>query len=460
VSASSNRTRSAIFPAVCAALAALALGHALEIHNGFYQPAALNWVTAALSLCAIGVLAHRRAESLRIADSLLIIVVAAGIGWQLWQLLTARSPGMYLRGGASISLFKAGVVLQGVLVALGVSRVRLFHRIWFVAFLVVSALIGTWLIHASPDPHIDVVTVHREAITALLQHQDPYRISFENIYGADSGFYYNPAAVIGNRIAIAYPYPPASLLLAVPGQVLFDDYRYSELACLIAAAALIGFTRRTLTAKLAACLLLTTPRVWFVLEQGWTEPIAVFTLALTLFIVARNPVMAGWPAGLFLVTKQYLGFTGLSVLRIALMRPRQWHWIVLGLIIVAAAMTLPFALWHPNAFMRNVVWLQTLEPFRIDSLSYLSWAARRGLGQGSFLWAVGAAAVAAITGIAATRNTPQGFVLSVALTMFAMFAFGSKAFCNYYFFVIGALCCAVATHLPASRDNHTQRFTG
>ena len=25
-----------------------------------------------------------------------------------------------------------------------------------------------------------------------------------------------------------------------------------------------------------------------------------------------------------------------------------------------------------------------------------------------------------------------------------MFAFGSKAFCNYYYFVIGALCCTLA----------------
>jgi hypothetical protein len=28
--------------------------------------------------------------------------------------------------------------------------------------------------------------------------------------------------------------------------------------------------------------------------------------------------------------------------------------------------------------------------------------------------------------------------------MFAMFVFGSKAFCNYYYFVIGAMCIAIA----------------
>jgi hypothetical protein len=31
-----------------------------------------------------------------------------------------------------------------------------------------------------------------------------------------------------------------------------------------------------------------------------------------------------------------------------------------------------------------------------------------------------------------------------------MFAFGSKAFCNYYFFVVGAMCCAIAVS-PTAR---------
>jgi hypothetical protein len=66
------------------------------------------------------------------------------------------------------------------------------------------------------------------------------------------------------------------------------------------------------------------------------------------------------------------------------------------------------------------------------------------MGRGSFVWAIGAGSVAAIITAATTRNTPEGFAASIAFTTFAFFAFGSKAFCNYYFFVIGALCCAIA----------------
>jgi hypothetical protein len=312
--------------------------------------------------------------------------------------------------------------------------------------------LGVWMIKASPNPYIDVTAVHKEAINALMTGKDPYRISFPNIYErALAREFYNPAALFGDRVLFSYPYPPASLFFAVPGQVLFGDYRYAEAVLLVLGAALIGFSRRGLLAKFAACLLLTTPRVWFVIEQGWTEPIGIFLLALTVFLMIRTPVGAGFAAGIFVVTKQYLGFTGLAVLRLIFVNTGRWPWTALAVAFAAAAVTLPLALWHPNAFMRNVVWLQTLEPFRMDSLSFVSWAAREGLGRGTYAWAVGAAIAGAVVTSVATRNSATGFAASVALTTFAMFSFGSKAFCNYYFFVIGALCCAVAAY-PLQND--------
>jgi hypothetical protein len=440
-----SRLRELNIPALCFALSAIGLGYALQISNGFYDPRALAWLTGALVFCLIGVLGHRFSSGLSAVSATAVgAVMIAGIAWQLQQLFAAR-PGIYIHEDAHLAVFRGAVVAQALLVALGALQINAARRWWFPAMLAVSLFIGAWMIRASPDPYIDVVEVHKEAINAVIHHRDPYRISFANIYeNVDARKFYNPEALIGGRLAFAYPYPPPSLLLAVPGQVLLGDYRYSELGLLVAAAALIGFARRGMAAQLAATLLLTTPRIWFVIEEGWTEPIGVFLLALTVFLLIRNPIAAGWAGGVLAVTKQYLGFTGLAVLRIAFMRPGQWKWTAFGIAFAAAAVTLPFALWHPNAFMRNVVWLQTLEPFRNDSLSYLAWAVRRGMSAGSFVWAIGAGIVAAILTLFTTRNTPEGFAASVALTTFAFFAFGSKAFCNYYFLVIGALCCAIA----------------
>jgi len=437
--------------AICFALSAVALGNAMQIANGFYDPLALTWLSWSLGLALAGALTQRWNEALVSRSGTIVsIILAAGIGWQLQQLYTAK-PGFYVSGEASMPLFRSLIVAQGVLAAIGLLPVRVIRRLWFPAFLAVGAALGVWMLKASPQPQIDVVVVHKEALDALLSNRDPYRISFANVYEPwQVEIFYNREALIGNRLAFGYPYPPASLLLAVPGYVLFGDYRYSELGLLLAAAALIGYSRATVTAKLAACLLLTTPRVWFVIEQGWTEPIAIFTLALAAFVIPRNSIAAGAAMGLMGVTKQYLAFSGLAVLRFIF--ATRWRLVVFAVTaFVACAVTLPIALWHPNAFMRSVVWLQTLEPFRMDSLSYLSWAARSGLGRGTFIWAVGAAVIAAVVSLWTTRNTAAGFATSVAITTFMMFAFGSKAFCNYYFFVVGALCCAVGAFPSGSQ---------
>ena len=39
--------------------------------------------------------------------------------------------------------------------------------------------------------------------------------------------------------------------------------------------------------------------------------------------------------------------------------------------------------------------------------------------------------------------------------MFAMFVLGSKAFCNYYYFVIGAMCVAIAAFAGPGEDDVT-----
>jgi hypothetical protein len=371
-------------------------------------------------------------------------VLVAGIAWQLEQLFTSR-PGFYLRDDASLAIFRGGIVAQAVFITCGAANIRPLRRFWFPGLLAASLFVGVWMIRATPDPYIDVVEVHKEAIEALIHHRDPYRISFANIYeNEESRKFYNPEAVIGGRLAQGYPYPPPSLFFAVPGHVLLGDYRYSELALLLLAAALIAYAYGSMPAMLAAAMLLTTPRIWFVIEEGWTEPIGIFLLVLTVVLMGRVPVAAGWVAGIFAMSKQYLGVTALAFLRLMFIRRQQWPWIAFGVVFAAAAVTLPLALWHPNAFARNVIWLQTREPFRIDSLSYLAWAAIHGMGRGSFFWAIGAGSVAALITTAATRNTPEGFAASISFTTFAFFAFGSKAFCNYYFFVIGALCCAIA----------------
>lgn len=450
-----ERIRGLNVSAASFAISVAALGHALQISNGTFHPDALWWVGAAFVCCVIGTATHRLGDRWsQVGVRMVAVLLTGGVLWNVKQQLTA-TPGVFIDSSQSLLPFYAGIVAETLLLALGLMQVKFAARWWFAGVLAINLLLGIWLFKAVPDPYIDVGVVHKEALNAMLSGKDPYRISFPNIYGEDSKYFYNPEVVMGGRIAFGYPYPPPSLLLAIPGYVLFGDYRYSELAFLIATAALIGYSRRHLVAPLAAVTLLTTPRGFFVLEQGWTEPIAIFLLALTTCLLMRGPRRASWAAGLMLATKQYLPFTGLAVLRSLWLDPKRWH-LTLGIIVaVGAVCILPFAFWHTNSFMRSVVWLQTLEPFRTDSLSFLVWADRNGYGRGSFLWAIGAAIVAALVSLGTTRNTPSGFAVSAAIIMFAMFALGSKAFCNYYYFVIGAMCCALGAFAGPGEEDVT-----
>jgi hypothetical protein len=408
---------------------------------------ALALLTCAFALCAKGVFSlGSSGDASSTGRQTLRAILTAGIVAQVVALLIA-APGIYLEEPTRLILFRTGILFEGVLISAGVAGVRRLARLWFPAVLIVHLALGVWMVRASPSPRIDVVTVHREAINALVHARDPYQVTFENIYNADLTRY-SPQDVVGGRVQFGYPYPPLSLLLAVPAQVAAGDYRYAELAALLIGAAAIGYARRGITSRLAATLFLTTPRLFFVLEQGWTEPIAVLLLGISVFCLVRKSSRAAYAVGLLLVTKQYLLLAGPPLLRLVWRDGRRRQFIGTAAA-VAAIVTLPLALWHPRAFLDSVVLLQLREPFRSDSLSYLSWAASMGGGTGSFVWSIAAACIALTAGMIRTPNTPAGFAASLALSSFAMFAFGSKAFCNYYFFVIAAMCCVMAAQPDA-----------
>ena len=210
--------------ALCFSLSAIALGRAIQFGNGFYNPTALGWMTGALVLALIGVLLHRLREAIPEGGvGILVTVMAAGIAWQVAELLTGR-PGFATRNDASMPLFNGLVILQAAGVVAGVARLRFSRQLWFPFVLGASLCLGVWMVRASPDPYIDVIAVHKEAINAWLNGKDPYRISFPNIYEpARAKEFYNPAALAGNRVMFSYPYPPASFYFAVPGQVLVDE---------------------------------------------------------------------------------------------------------------------------------------------------------------------------------------------------------------------------------------------
>ena len=354
---------------------------------------------------------------------------------------------MYLQPRANVQWFNAGVIALAALALIGIVGLKPLARLWFPPLLAVHFALGVWMIHASPTPAIDVVVVHREAIDAMSNGRSPYAINFENIYSPESGFY-NPEAVAGNRVMFGYPYPPLNLLAAAPARWIAGDYRYAQLTVWIIAAALVGFMGPGMISKLAAVLLLMQPRGFFVLEQGWTEPLAMCMLALTLFAMARVPALAAWAGRL--LTSETMPWSSLF---------RCWRFAA-G--VSAAGPSCARLSWVRSSRCR-VIWSRAFiervaavrEPVRLDSLSVLSWAVQHGFGAGSFLWAAAAAVGVALTMLVATRRQDS---LCHSRCRHSWLLHLTKAFCNYYLFVAGAICCSPASNalLANQKAGHAQ----
>lgn len=441
-------------PAASIALGAVALGCALQVNFGQYHPLALAWLTVALGSVLLCV-AKPGSRVIRFIESRRTTVLGFALAVQ-FLLLLVHSPGVTgdLAGSGGLTHFRCGILVAAVVTALGLFARGGWRAAALAVLLIVHALLGAWVLAAAPAPGVDVCLFQRDGADALLRGKNPYAITFEDPY-ADSSRFYGPGVSRDGRLQFGFPYPPLSLLLITPAHAL-GDFRYAQLMAMTLAGALVAMARPGRLAFAAAALLLFTPRGFFVLEAGWTEPFAVLFLAMTVFAACRSKGGSALPVGLLIATKQYLV---LGLLATPLLREREvpgvlWAmrwWVPVA--VAAGVVTLPLALWDLPAFVHSTVLLQFRQPFRADALSYLVPLARSlgtpppaGIG---FVLAI----LAGIGTVRRLGRTPAGFSLAVALLFFLFFAFNKQAFCNYYYFVIGALCSAAGacSHTPPAR---------
>lgn len=439
------------------AITMVALGYALQINNGFYTPAAIALVGLSLALAWAALLAPGALGRLvPDADGLVAGLLAAGLAGQLVLLMTSPFA-MYVE--RPLPRDHAGFVPLLMVAAVGGAVAVLGRRRWRAAALalLIAAHLGLGLLtfRASPDPTIDVVTVHDAAFKALAHGHSPYSIVFPDIYKGQQDFY-PPGAVRDGIVHFGYTYLPVSLLSAWPGERLFGDFRVAELIGLAAGAGLLAMAGRLSTvAVLAAALLLFTPRVFFELEQAWNEPLMFAWLALGLWAWrARLMRLAVAGLGLAVGVKQYFAIG----VPLAWLMPLPDGWlpgwpawarrlrapVLIGAVV--AATIVPVLLWDADGFLKSAVLVQVNEKLRADALSFAVTYAH-AYGHELSTAAYGAIVAAALA-LAAWRApaTPAGFAAASAVVLFTAFAFGKKAFCNYYFFVLCLVCAAIACH--------------
>jgi hypothetical protein len=454
------------FSAAALALAATSVGYAIHVRDGEYWPDALKWVTVGLLLTFAGGtfpnVRDRKGRGGRIA----VASLGAAVVLQFLQLLRSPPGGwnwwsndIVDLGWDHLRVFYAGVAAAAVLSAGLVLDSRVMRAAVLPLLFAIHVGLGVWTVRASPLPKIDVFAFQQLGPEALLSGRNPYAVEMPDIYHGtqqerDRAVYGQGLAHDG-RLRFGFPYPPLSLYFATIGYELAGDHRYAQVLALTLAGVLIAYCRPGRVAALAAVLLLFTPRAFFILGRGWTEPFVVLMVAATVFCACRGLRLLPAALGLLLATKQYL-VVALPLAYLLVAPPRRWQRLtVLVLIAVAVAFVVsaPLVLWDWRAFVHSAGTVQKVAPFRDDALSYLVWMYHQ--------WGrrldVGAGFVAMLVGLAlALWRCPRdaaGFAAGLAMTLLPFIAFNKQAFANYYLAVIGALCCAVAAIPPAALDS-------
>ena len=432
--------------------AAGAVGLALQLNNGCYDPAGLTLLVLALAAVLRAVTVPSGGTLSRLSPRAVEHLLLAVLAIQLATLLTQPIIVTPVAGRAGWWPPRALIALGCVLIAgIAAGGPKWRHRC-FVALLLAHGAIGVWVLrHATGRD--DVLLFQRSSAAALLHGQNPYAIRFPNIFAPFEGFY-GKGVVVHDVLQFGFPYPPLSLLLAVPGAWL-GDVRYAHVSAMTLAGAAIGYTQPGRRAFLAAALFLFSPRFGHLLCFAWTEPFVVLTLATSVLCVRRAPRLLPVALGLFLAVKQYQVLAIPALWLVIESRPQRSR---LGSFLrllaksgaVALAVTLPLAIWNLREFVRSVILLQLKQPFRPDALSFMAAWTRAG-GRPSSALAFVLAALAMLVALRTLPRTGAGFAAAIALVYLVFFSFNKQAFCNYYFLVIGACSCAVASAAIPSR---------
>ncbi len=435
---------------VCYLLACFLLTAAVQIGNG-HLTLAMLLVAIALAASGIGVGGMRIATVEKLADRALPIGISLLLVSQV-ALLFRRTP--VAAADVQMPLSFVALLIPAAIAAASLVPAmfcigncwRRAQQIAFPILLGLHLALGWWVVNAIPFTVMDVYLFHTDAAEALLRSENPYAITFPDL-SAGTSAHYGPELQADGRLLFGFPYPPLSLLMAVPGQLLGNDVRYAHAVATTLAGALVFYgARNRLAAALAATMLL-SPLTFEMIKQSWTEPFALLLLAVVLWCATRARWATPMALGLLLVIKQYmLPAAALSPLLIP--RPwtikRMWRW-AWQAALAAAVVTLPLALADWGAFFHSTVEFHLRQPYRADSLSFPALFTRlTGIVPPTAIVTFVIFGLAQTLAVWRGAKTASGFSAAAGFCLLVFVSVGQQAFANYYYLIIGAFTSAIA----------------
>lgn len=428
----------------------LTLGWALNIRVGFYDPKAIAVYGVSFIFCMLALFRPKfplLVQGVRGKEKKLTGVVLG----TFWLLTLTTPPLIYLLPeftDEQLNFFPISVGILGFLMGVSLLRRPIFGKAHGWVLLAAFGVLGGWCIYNTPNPHIDTYPMAQEALAALVKGENPYAITFPDLYGNEVGslFGYPPGFSANGRVLMGYSYPPLTLLAGLPSYLITGDHRYVFVAAIFAIAGFLYFLGRSTThGIIAAVLLLSFPRLYAIMESAWTEPVVLVPLAATVWCAVKGKTRAlPWVFGLFLCSKQHMILFAPAALWL-MPRPLNWKQVAIfyaKALGIGAAVTLPFVLWSFKAFWHSVIEIQLVYRARPDALSFPSFFFAQGMKPPPrFLSLALLPVVYAIAWWRVPRSV-FGFALTLASAAFATLAF-DQAFLNRNFFVYTAMLLAL-----------------
>ena len=294
---------------------------------------------------------------------------------------------------------------------------------WAVAA-VLTTLAANALIVAHTPSDNDVWFILQGGTDALARGQNPYT-------GCWAGNT-DPATTC------TFPYLPATLLALLPAHLLLGDVRYGLLvALLLGSLATLYLAPRRIAPALA---LLPVPLGVVMVDRAWNEPLLFAGIALMVVAVERRWVVVAVVAlAIALATKQHV----LVLLPLAAWWPAFGLRRTAGSVALASAITLPFLIADPSAFMTDTVEFFVRSTARQDSVSLHALLLAGGIDLPSGVAVVGVVVTLLLVGWRTTRDA-LGFVLGCAAVLAAFNLLNKQSFFNYHAMVLSLLAMGLA----------------
>lgn len=313
------------------------------------------------------------------------------------------------------------------------------RRRLLIGFVVVTFGLGLvfrgLVLTASPDPVIDVYSWLRDYADHFLEGRNPYENDIQSPYQTERAL---ASKVYDPRDPRPAAYPPHPFLLAAPFRALGFDVRWANVVGdWLGTLALFGVAwrrGRPVLGYLAAAAWLFCPRIAFMMEQAWYEPMLAGLFGVGLWLSEMNGVKkwAGYVLlGLGLTAKQF----GLPLLApLAWTHRRHWWLLLLGLAVGGLVM-LPWFLWSPDDFISIVLKKHMQRPTQFHSITIasacyqfgsLAWVPPRQV-----TWALAGVLIAVVSLRTPPRLAATALGLGTALCIFCVFH--TQGFPNYFY---------------------------